>query len=126
MTEEIQHHPLNENNFLEMPFPLSNIDDLREQVNAKLQDETIGVLRNFSKVDYIDSSGIGILASLLSILNRKKIRLYLVGVNRKVENIFNMMGMRDLFIMAESTEELLRSPEVLPSLTVVKQPILLI
>mgnify|MGYP000591046889 CR=1 FL=1 len=54
---------------------------------------------DLSKVDYIDSSGVGVLISLLKLQNKKGKKLKITKASPKVLNVLRLSSLSDVFEM---------------------------
>jgi anti-sigma B factor antagonist len=84
------------------PSATVSIIDIRGEVTARSDaaltdaydracgDGTRAIVLNFSRLEYMNSSGIGLLVMLLVRANRKKQRLLAFGLNEHYRQIFNL------------------------------------
>jgi anti-sigma B factor antagonist len=63
------------------------------------------ILINCYKLDYISSPGIGVFTSRIDDQEKKQIFLVLFGVNEKVLNIFQILGLEQLLYIVNSIDE---------------------
>lgn len=63
------------------------------------------VIVNFTEVNYIDSTGLGIFIGALKATNQTGSKLKLVGMNDRVRRLFNITGLDEVIIIEESTRE---------------------
>ena len=62
------------------------------------------ILLNLTNVDFLDSSGIGLIVNLNNLANNNDIKLGLFGLNRVIKGIFNTTGI-DSFIKIFKDEQ---------------------
>ena len=55
------------------------------------------ILVNLEAVDYMDSSGVGVLVTALKLAKGKDIRFGLIGINHRVQVVMEMSGLTTLF-----------------------------
>jgi anti-sigma B factor antagonist len=65
-------------------------DILMDAYSQAVEDGTRVLLLNFSKLEYMNSGGIGLLVTLLVRANRQKQRLFAVGLNEHYQQIFQL------------------------------------
>ncbi len=58
-----------------------------------------------TSLDYISSAGLGVFMSHIEDFKRKGITLILFGLNEKVENVFEILGLDQLLEMRKTKEE---------------------
>jgi|SRR5579883_1239193 anti-sigma B factor antagonist len=65
------------------------------------------IILNFSGLEYMNSSGIGLLVTLLIRVNRQKQRLFSYGLNEHYRHIFTLTRISDAIHIYNSEEEAL-------------------
>ena len=65
---------------------------------------THAIILNFSDLDYMNSSGIGLLVTLLIRVNRQKQQLLSYGLNEHYRHIFNLTRISDAIHIYDSEE----------------------
>ena len=65
------------------------------------------IVLNFSGLEYMNSSGIGLLVTLLIRVNRQKQRLFSYGLNEHYRHIFTLTRISDAIHIYDSEEEAL-------------------
>lgn len=78
---------------------VSNCDKLKEFLNKLFIESQIDIKIDLEKLDYIDSTGLGVLISILKKLKTSNKELYLVNPKQNVEKIFNITGLDKIFNM---------------------------
>jgi anti-sigma B factor antagonist len=78
----------------------NNVDSFRKQVSPLLSD-SIRVVIDLGKIEFVDSAGIGALISCLRIAGENKAQLVLCGLNRPVKALFDLMRMHRVFEIHE-------------------------
>lgn len=62
------------------------------------------VFLDFSKLNFVDSSGIGSLLRISDFLKEKNSKLYIVGVNKVMSSVFKLAGLYQIFSIIEKNE----------------------
>ena len=73
------------------------------------QNEPKAVLLNFEEMEYMNSSGIGLLVTLLIRANRQGQRILAVGLNEHYQHIFQLTRLDEAIQIFESEREALAS-----------------
>src|SRR3712207_7318881 len=68
-----------------------------------------GIVLNFEGLEYMNSSGIGLLVTLLIRVNREKQRLLTYGLTEHYRNIFQITRLDDAIGIYDSEEEAVRA-----------------
>jgi anti-sigma B factor antagonist len=71
------------------------------------------IVLNFEGLEYMNSSGIGLLVTLLIRVNREKQRLLTYGLTEHYRNIFQITRLDDAIGIYESEEEAVRSADAM-------------
>jgi anti-sigma B factor antagonist len=71
------------------------------------------IVLNFEGLEYMNSSGIGLLVTLLIRVNREKQKLLTYGLTEHYQNIFQITRLDDAIGIYESEEEAVRAAEAL-------------
>ena len=69
------------------------------------------VVLNFEGLEYMNSSGIGLLVTLLIRVNREKQRLLTYGLTEHYHNIFQITRLDDAITIFSSEEEAVRAAD---------------
>jgi len=74
--------------------------------NAMRREEPAGtVILDLSQVPYVDSAGIGLLVSAFVSRHKAGRRMVLSGINPRVQRLFEITRVQDLFLIFSSPEE---------------------
>ncbi|KGA99608.1 STAS domain-containing protein [Leclercia pneumoniae] len=68
----------------------------KEAITREIGDDQKALIVDFSKIDFIDSSGLGTLVSLLKMMNGKG-EMTLCALNPGIRNMFNLTRMDRIF-----------------------------
>ena len=74
---------------------------LKEQVLAKLERGDRKFIVDFSKTDYIDSSGLGVLVTLSKKIREQGGQLSLVSLSEDLRTLFELTKLDTLFIFSD-------------------------
>jgi anti-sigma B factor antagonist len=78
---------------------------LMQAYNQASNGKVRAIILNFEGLEYMNSSGIGLLVTLLIRVNREKQRLLTYGLTEHYRNIFQITRLDDAITMRESEEE---------------------
>jgi anti-sigma B factor antagonist len=78
---------------------------LMQAYNQASDGKVRAIILNFEGLEYMNSSGIGLLVTLLIRVNREKQRLLTYGLTEHYRNIFQITRLDDAITMRESEEE---------------------
>ena len=100
-----------ENNFhilrIEGDIDLNSSPQLRKTFTDLLEKGSTKVVVNFEKVSYIDSSGLATLIEMMQRLKKSQGAIYLVQMNDKIRNIFEITKLDKLFTIYRTQQEAL-------------------
>ncbi len=71
------------------------------------------VILNFEGLEYMNSSGIGLLVTLLIRVNREKQRLLIYGLTEHYRNIFQITRLDDAISIFDSEDEAVQAAEAM-------------
>jgi anti-anti-sigma factor len=80
-------------------------EKLSAAVTALLQKDQRKVILDISALDYVDSSGVGMLVSCLTNVKKAGGDLKVVGANQRIKRIFSMTGIDNLMQMFPTVSE---------------------
>ena len=75
-----------------------------DQVRDHIEHGCLHVVVELSHVDRIDSTGVGILASIYTSAHRRGGRVFLVGPDARAREVLSVMRLLDFLELAESTD----------------------
>ncbi len=82
-----------------------NTKDLKNYIQKYMDEEHIGnYIIDLEHVGFIDSSGLGTLVSLLTMLKKRNGGLKLTGINENIEELFKLTRLNDFFDIYDHTE----------------------
>ena len=88
-------------------------DVLMDAYNQASEREARAIVLNFEGLEYMNSSGIGLLVTLLIRVNREKQRLLTYGLTEHYRNIFQITRLDDAISIYETEEEAVRAADAL-------------
>jgi anti-anti-sigma factor len=81
--------------------------ELGEAVRTLLEKGSHRIIINFSKVTYLDSSGVGELVGCYTSIKNKGGELRICGMNARIFNLITMTSLHSVFDVKETEEEAL-------------------
>ena len=84
-------------------------DVLMDAYNQASDREARAIVLNFESLEYMNSSGIGLLVTLLIRVNREKQRLLTYGLTEHYRNIFQITRLDDAISIFDSEDEAVRA-----------------
>ena len=93
----------NENNFweihLEGELDVSSADKLKEYLHNLADEKIIDMKINLENLDYIDSTGLGVMIGVLKKLKTDNKEIYILNPKNNVKKIFTITGLDKIFKM---------------------------
>jgi anti-sigma B factor antagonist len=100
------------NKNFEILYPINELDSYNGEELKKHSEEIVGdvhaVIINFSKVSYLNSSGLRELIQILKLMKEQNKILLLTAVNNEIMKIFNSTNLNKLFNIYNSNEDAMR------------------
>ena len=84
---------------------------LMDAYNQASDGQARAIILNFEDLEYMNSSGIGLLVTLLIRVNREKQRLLTYGLSAHYQNIFQITRLDDAISIYDSEEEAIRAAD---------------
>jgi len=78
---------------------------LDEQMTEGIDQAFKKIMVDCTDLNYISSAGLGVFMSYLQELENQNIKLVLYGLNEKVMNVFQILGLNELIKIVESKEK---------------------
>jgi anti-sigma B factor antagonist len=88
-------------------------DVLMDAYNQASDGNVRALILNFEGLEYMNSSGIGLLVTLLIRVNREKQRLLTYGLTEHYRNIFQITRLDDAISIFDSEDEAVRAAEAM-------------
>ena len=93
----------NENNFweihLEGELDVSSADKLKEYLHNLADEKILDMKINLQNLDYIDSTGLGVMIGVLKKLKTDNKEIYILNPKNNVKKIFTITGLDKIFKM---------------------------
>lgn len=90
-----------ENNFwdinLEGELDVSTADKLKEYLHGLVEQEVVDMKINLSNLEYIDSTGLGVMIGVLKKLRINDKEIYIINPKSNVKKIFTITGLDKIF-----------------------------
>lgn len=84
---------------------ISTLPVFREAVERILAGDCRGLVVDMRPLDFLDSSGLGLLLRVLRDMNLRKAPLVLAGLNPDLRNLFRITGIERLFEFSEDPRQ---------------------
>lgn len=78
---------------------------LDEALKILLTQNPKAILADCSHLQYIASAGLGVFISYIDVFEEKAIYFALFGMNEKVKNVFQLLGLEQLLIITNTLKE---------------------
>jgi len=82
---------------LEGELDVSTADKLKEHLNSLLEREIVDMKINLENLEYIDSTGLGVMIGVLKKLKVGNKDIYILNPRNNVRKIFNITGLDKIF-----------------------------
>ena len=80
-------------------------DDFQHQINQSIDSGVHTILVDFSKVTFMDSSGLGALVKAFKSLQAAEVNLFLCSINEQIKMLFELTSMDKYFNILSDREE---------------------
>lgn len=84
---------------------LVNVNDIKYEIGILLEKGIVKLLLDFSKVEYVDSSGLGMLVSIKKKVNQKDGEIILFSLQKAVKRIVELTDLDKLFVIKENEKD---------------------
>lgn len=99
---------INKNNnekFIEI-LPVGEIDiytspAFKDDVLNIINEENKDIVINAEKLDYLDSTGLGVIMSILKVIKEKKLSIKMINVKASIYKLFDITGFNKIFDIEE-------------------------
>ncbi|MGX4601665.1 STAS domain-containing protein [Faecalimicrobium sp. JNUCC 81] len=82
---------------LEGELDVSTADKLKEYLHGLVEQEVVDMRINLSSLEYIDSTGLGVMISVLKKLRTNDKEIYIINPKSNVKKIFTITGLDKIF-----------------------------
>lgn len=87
---------------------LYNAHQLKDLMSKMIEKKIQSFVINMEGVDYIDSTGIGVLISICNTLKKQGLKLAIPGVHGSVKKVIELTKLMGFFPLASSLEDAIR------------------
>ena len=88
---------------------LNSVPDVRRSIRALIDEGLVNFIINLTDLDFIDSSGLGVLVGGLARVREKQGEIKITCANKRILRIFEMTRLTQLFELYPTEEEAARS-----------------
>jgi len=78
---------------------------LDDSLGAAVGSGTAKILINCGELNYISSAGLGVFMSYIEEIKTKNIKMAIYGLNEKVRNVFDILGLDQLLVIVNTEKE---------------------
>lgn len=89
---------------LEEDLKMENAPIFYEELSKERDINNKQVFLDFSKLNFVDSSGIGSLLRISDFLKEKNSKFFIVGINKVMSSVFKLAGLYQIFTIIEKKE----------------------
>lgn len=82
---------------LEGELDVSTADKLKEYLHGLVEQEVVDMKINLSNLEYIDSTGLGVMIGVLKKLRTNEKEIYIINPKSNVKKIFTITGLDKIF-----------------------------
>ena len=95
---------------IEGNIALDGVNEAKAYLRPHLESPDVkGLVINFDKVNFIDSSGIGLIVSIFKTMQQKEGQFALTNLSKKNEEIFSITRLNKILDIYESEQEAMQS-----------------
>ena len=84
---------------------LNAVTELKDEIKSHLKNENLKVIADLSDVEFVDSSGLGMLISWFKCVNEENGRIVFANVQPYVRKIIKISKLDKIFTLAETLDE---------------------
>ncbi|MDD2494657.1 MAG: STAS domain-containing protein [Tissierellia bacterium] len=101
MSLDIKFKKASDDNYIEIK-PIGEVDiytspEFKNKVMKIIENESINIIINGEELEYIDSTGLGVLMSLYKKAKENNIVIGIVNVNSNIYKLFDITGLNKVF-----------------------------
>ena len=90
---------------LEGKFNANAVSSVKKKVNQLIAENHVLLVFDYSRVDFVDSSGLGCMLSCFNLLKSKNGNLKVAGMSVKVRSVFELIQMHKMFESFETAAD---------------------
>ncbi len=83
---------------------------IKDMILGQIDQGNSSLVIDLAKVPYMDSSGLGMMVTVLKNINKRQGTLRIIGLNGDLKNIFSLTRLDKVFNLYGSLEEALQNP----------------
>ena len=87
--------------FVSGELDVSTADEFKEYLHKLIDQEVLNVKFNLEGLDYIDSTGLGVMIGILKRIKVENKEIYIISPKENVKKIFSITGLDKIFKMEE-------------------------
>ena len=90
----------------------ANSKDFKSQIVDQINEGTLLIVLNLSKVEFMDSSGLGSLISIVKLLSNAHGKIVLCNVGDQIKKLFNLTRLNQVFQIFSNEQEAIDSLKI--------------
>lgn len=76
---------------------VSNCNELKKYLNELLEKEMLNITLDIKNLEYIDSTGLGVIISILKVLKSNEKEISIINARDNIKKILNITGLDKIF-----------------------------
>nr|WP_312576647.1 STAS domain-containing protein [Sedimentibacter sp.] len=101
MSLDIKYSKTSDNNYLEIK-PIGEVDiytspEFKNKVIEIIETKNINILINADELEYIDSTGLGVLMSILKKVKENNLDIKIINLKPNIYKLFDITGLNKVF-----------------------------
>jgi len=101
MALNIKYSKTSDNNYLEIK-PIGEVDiytspEFKNKVIEIIETKEVNILINAEELDYIDSTGLGVLMSILKKIKENELNIKIINLKPNIYKLFDITGLNKVF-----------------------------
>lgn len=85
-------------------FQIENASEIKKEIEVLIRDEKLKILIDMSDLEYIDSSGLGVLISIMKKIKLEKGKMILLSPQKSIVQILELTSLDNVFIINNDLE----------------------
>jgi anti-sigma B factor antagonist len=101
MSLDIKYSKTSDNNYLEIK-PIGEVDiytspEFKNKVIEIIETKEVNILINAEELEYIDSTGLGVLMSILKKIKENELNIKIINLKPNIYKLFDITGLNKVF-----------------------------
>jgi len=101
MSLDIKYSKTSDNNYLEIK-PIGEVDiytspEFKNKVIEIIETKDVSILINAEELEYIDSTGLGVLMSILKKIKENDLNIKIINLKPNIYKLFDITGLNKVF-----------------------------